>query len=181
MQYSQEDIVQLISNETSRVQGFNVLVHQYSEKLYWVIRRILISHEDSDDVLQDVYSKIWLNLHSFKGESQLYTWLYRIAVNESLSCLRKKRNKFFLPLVDVENQLMNLIDRSPEFNGDEIEKRLQKAILQLPEKQRLVFNIRYYDEMKFSEMALVLGMTEGGVKSTYHIAVQKLKENLGVN
>lgn len=178
MSYSENHILTLLKKESSKAYGFNLLVNEYKERIYWVIRRIVISHENADDVVQEAFIKAWLNIDSFQGSSKIYTWLYRIAVNESLSFLRKKRTKLFLPIVDVERQLSAIVDDITQFDGDEIERRLQKALLKLPEKQRVVFTIRYHEDLKFSELATILEMSEGGVKSTYHLAVKKLKDFL---
>lgn len=181
MNYSDQDILALISKEETKRYGFNVLVRMYQERLYWVARRILISHSDSDDVLQDSFVKIWKSIDSFNKESQLYTWLYKIVVNESLMALRKKRRRFLIPIVDVEKQLEAELECGDGFSGNEILLKLHKAILGLPEKQRLVFLLKYYDELKFSEISQILGVSEGGLKAQYHHAIKKLKNNLNTD
>lgn len=181
MIYSDKELLTLIKSDNSSHYGFNLLVKQYQNKVYWIIRRMLISHEDADDAVQEVFIKVWKNITSFKEDSQLYTWIYRIAINEALTKLRQKRNKFFIPIVDVEKQLSHLIDEGDLFTGDEIQKKLQKAVLQLPEKQRLVFNLKYFEELKFKEISEMLGLSEGGLKAQYHHAVKKIEENLKID
>jgi RNA polymerase sigma-70 factor (ECF subfamily) len=171
-----KELVQLFLEGDNPNYAFNLIVRQYRERLYWHIRKIVISHDDTDDVLQNTFIKAWSALPEFRGDSQLFTWLYRIATNESLTFLKKKRTKFLLPLVDVERQLSNSIEEDPYFNGDALQKKLQKAVLKLPEKQRIVFNMRYYDEMKYEEISEVLGTSVGALKASYHHAVQKIEK-----
>ncbi|MDR0729168.1 MAG: RNA polymerase sigma factor [Prevotellaceae bacterium] len=171
-----KELVQLFLEGDNPNYAFNLIVHKYRERLYWHIRKIVISHDDTDDVLQNTFIKAWSALPEFRGDSQLFTWLYRIATNESLTFLKKKRTKFLLPLVDVERQLSNSIEDDPYFNGDALQKKLQKAVLKLPEKQRLVFNMRYYDEMKYEDISDVLGTSVGALKASYHHAVQKIEK-----
>jgi RNA polymerase sigma-70 factor (ECF subfamily) len=171
-----KELVQLFLEGDNPNYAFSLIVHKYRERLYWHIRKIVISHDDTDDVLQNTFIKAWSALPEFRGDSQLFTWLYRIATNESLTFLKKKRTKFLLPLVDVERQLSNSIEDDPYFNGDALQKKLQKAVLKLPEKQRLVFNMRYYDEMKYEDISDVLGTSVGALKASYHHAVQKIEK-----
>ena len=160
--------------------AFNLIVRKYRERLYWHIRKLVILHDDADDVLQDTLVKVWYALPDFRGDAQLFTWLYRIATNEAITFLKKKRTKFILPLVDVERQLTNSIEEDPFFKGDAIQKKLQKAVLKLPEKQRIVFNMRYFDEMKYEDMSEILGTSVGALKSSYHHAVQKIEKFMEV-
>jgi len=148
------------------------------EKVYRLIRRMVIDHNDTDDLTQTTFIKVFENIHSFEGKSKISTWIYRIAINEALNFLRHKRRKLFLPIVDVERQLANTIDTASHFSGDEIEKKLQKAILTLPEKQRMVFNMRYYESIKYEEMSDILGTSEGALKASYHIAEEKIEKIL---
>ena len=171
-----KELVQLFLDGDNPNYAFNLIVRKYSERLYWHIRKIVISHDDTDDVLQNTFIKAWGALPDFRGDSQLFTWLYRIATNEALTFLKKKRTKFFLPLVDVERQLSNSLEDDSCFNGDAIQKKLQKMVLKLPEKQRLVFNMRYYDEMKYEQISEVLGTSVGALKASYHHAVQKIEK-----
>lgn len=139
---------------------------------------MVIDHEDANDLTQEVFVKIWKNLEKFQGNSQLYTWMYRIATNECLSFLKKKRNKYFIPIVDVNKELSNKLENGPYVSGDEVQLKLQKAILKLPDKQRLVFNMKYFDELKYEEMSQVLGTSVGALKASYHLAVKKIEQEL---
>ena len=159
--------------------AFNQLVQKYQERLYWQIRKIVVSHDDADDVLQNSMIKIWRSLGDFRSESGLYTWLYRIATNESLSFLKQKKKKTFAPWVDVEQRMSEDLEADPWFNGDEIQLKLQQAILKLPEKQRIVFNMKYFDEVKYEEMSKILGTSVGALKASYHHAVKKIESMLG--
>lgn len=155
--------------------AFNLIVRKYQERLYWHVRKIVICHDDSDDVIQNTFLKVWNALDDFREESQLYTWLYRIATNEALTLLKKKRRKTFLPLSDVEQQLSHTLESSPHLDGDAIEKKLQEAILKLPEKQRIVFNMKYFDKLKYDEMSEILETSVGALKASYHHAVKKIE------
>lgn len=179
-EYTDKELLSLFRNPDQKNYAFNLIVRKYQERLYWHIRKMVITHEDTDDLLQDTFVKAWKGLGKFRGESQIYTWLYRIATNESLSFLNEKRKKFFLPLVDVEKALSANLESDAYFNGDELQLRLQKAILTLPDKQRLVFNLRYFDEMKYEDMAEVLGTSVGALKASYHHAAKKI-ENIMKN
>ena len=174
--HTDKDILEAFRAENSRNYAFNLLVKKYQQSIYYHIRRIVISHDDTDDLVQNTFIKIFQNLDNFREDAQLYTWIYRIATNEALAFLKSKRNKFFLPFVDVERQLSNSLKDTQFFNGDEIQLKLQKAILTLPEKQRLVFNMRYYEEMKYEDMSEILGTSVGALKASYHIAVKKIEE-----
>ena len=181
LRYSEDDIVRLIRDAKMRSKGFSLFVYQYQERLYWSMRRILIVHEDTDDVLQEALLKVWSKLETFKFESSIYTWVYRICLNEALSFLRRKRRVLFLPLLNVEKEMQQYIEQPGVFTGSEIEFKFQQALLTLPERQRLVFNLRYYDDLSFKEIAAFLKLSDGGVKSTYHIAAKKMKEILAAD
>lgn len=170
-----QEIIAGFRIEESRSYAFNLLVRKYQQKLYWLVRRMVIDHDDTDDLVQNIWIKVWQNLGSFKEESQLYTWLYRIATNEALSFLDKKKKRFFIPIIDVEKELGNKIDSGSHFSGDEIEKKLQKAILKLPEKQRIVFQLRYYEEMPYEDMSKILDTSVGALKASYHHAAKKVE------
>jgi len=144
--------------------------------LYWHIRRLVIDHEDANDVLQNVFIKVWKNLEGFREDAQLYTWLYKIATNESLTFLDKQKKNTAVSLSDVETGLSNKLKADSQFDANKLEWKLQKAILSLPEKQRVVFNLRYYDEMPYEEMSRVLETSEGALKASYHHAVKKIEE-----
>ncbi|MCK4639043.1 MAG: sigma-70 family RNA polymerase sigma factor [Bacteroidales bacterium] len=161
--------------------GFNLLVRKYQKQIYWHVRRIVIDHDDSDDVVQNTFIKIWKNINKFRDESKLFTWIYRIATNEALNFLKRKRQKLFIPLVNVEQRLSNSLSDDIYFNGDEIQLKLQKAILQLPEKQRLVFNMKYYNEIKYEDMSEILNTSVGALKASYHIAVKKIEKIITEN
>ncbi len=161
--------------------GFNLLVRKYQKQIYWHVRRIVIDHDDSDDVVQNTFIKIWKNINKFREESKLFTWIYRIATNEALNFLKRKRQKLFIPLVNVEERLSNSLSDDIYFNGNEIQLKLQKAILQLPEKQRLVFNMKYYDEIKYKDMSEILNTSVGALKASYHIAVKKIEKIITEN
>ena len=158
--------------------AFNALVKQYSERLYWHVRRFLCCHEDTDDLLQDIFVKIWKGLPSFRADSQIFTWIYRIATNEVLNHLRKGRILSVIRLDSPAENLIRKIDDDPYFNGDALQRELQKAIQKLPDKQKLVFNLRYFDEMKYEEISEITGTSVGALKASYHHAYNKLKAEL---
>lgn len=173
--HSDRELLILFRNPDQKNYAFDLIVRKYQERLYWHIRKIVITHEDTDDLLQNSFIKAWRGLEKFREESQLFTWLYRIATNEALSFLKEKRRKFFLPLVDVERELSSNLESDSYFSGDELQLKLQKAILTLPEKQRIVFNMRYYDEMKYEDMSKVLDTSVGALKASYHHAAKKIE------
>lgn len=173
-----QELVQKFLHSDTRNFAFNQLVRKYQQKVYWHVRKMVIDHDDADDLTQEVFIKVWKNLEKFRQDAQLYTWIYRIATNECLNFLSAKRRKFFLPLHDVAAELTQKLDASPDLEGDEIQKRLQKAILQLPDKQRLVFNMRYYDELKYEEISEILGTSVGALKASYHHAAKKIEDFL---
>lgn len=173
-----KEIMRLCSDEQTREEGFVLLVKTYQQRLYWHLRRMVIYHDDADDVLQECWIKVWRGLDSFRQESQLYTWLYRIATNEALSHLKKVQRNTSLPFEAGGEELGSLIDSAPLVGGDEISRKLQKAILILPAKQRLVFNMKYFDDMKYNDMSEVLGTSVGGLKASYHLAVKKIEKHL---
>lgn len=173
-----KEILEKFKNKDSRNYAFNLLVRKYQEKVYWHVRKIVIDHEDANDLTQDIFVKIWKNLEKFQGNSQLYTWMYKIATNECLSFLNRKRKRFFIPLVDVNKELSEKLENSEHISGDEIQIKLQKALLKLPDKQRLVFNMKYFDDMKYEEISEVLGTSVGALKASYHLAVKKIEGHL---
>ena len=166
----------LLQYPATRRKGFEVMVRQYSEQLYWQVRRLVITHEDSNDVLQNAFIKAWSSLDSFHGDSKLITWLSRIAINEALDFLRKQKNRPTLSADDIETGIANQLMADEYFDGDEKEAQLQQAIASLPEVQRTVFLLRYYDDMKYSDISKTLGTSEGALKASYHIAVKKITE-----
>lgn len=178
---SEKDLLELLRQKDSFNYGFNLLVRKYQQQVYWIVRRMVISHEDANDRVQDIFIKVWKNVDTFRGEAKLFTWIYRIAVNETISFLQSKRNRFFLPIVDYENQLAQTLEDDNYFTGDEVQKKLQKAILTLPEKQRLVFNMKYFEELQYDQMSEILGTSVGALKASYHIAVKKIEKYLNDN
>ena len=158
--------------------AFNAIVETYTERLYWHVRRFLCSHDDANDLVQDVFIKIWNALPSFKGESQIYTWIYRIATNEALNVIRKHRFMSFIEFDSPTERLIKKIDDDPYFNGDALQRELHKAIQRLTEKQRLVFNLRYFDEMKYEDISEITGTSVGALKTSYHHAYNKVKTEL---
>lgn len=171
-------ILELFRDEKTRNTALGQLIEKYQQRLYWHIRKIVIDHDDSDDVLQTTFIKVWKGLDNFKEESQLYTWIYRIATNEALSMLRQKQRRNTSSLHPIEYELSKNLESDNYFTGDEIQLRLQQAILTLPEKQRLVFNMRYYDEMPYEQMSEILETSVGALKASYHIAAKKIEELL---
>lgn len=169
-------LMQQLLDPAKQRKAFEQVVREYGEQLYWQIRRMVLIHEDADDVLQNVFIKAWSHLDDFHQESRLSTWLYRIAVNESLDFLRKQKNSSMIHTDDVESGVANMLVADNYFDGDETEAMLQEAISQLPDVQRTVFTLRYYDDMKYSEMSKILKTSEGSLKASYHIAVKKISE-----
>jgi RNA polymerase sigma factor (sigma-70 family) len=178
LQLEDKEILEKFAHSESRNMAFNQLVRKYQQKIYWHIRKMVIDHEDADDLTQEVFLKVWKNLANFRQDSQLYTWIYRIATNECLTFLSSKRYKFFLPLNDVTAELTEKLESSSDISGDEVQLKLQKAILRLPEKQRLVFNMKYFDDLKYDEISEILGTSVGALKASYHLAVKKIEEFL---
>lgn len=167
-------LVRLLANPVTRERAFTALVNEYGESLYHKIRHIVLYHDDADDVLQNTFVKAWTNLDTFEGKSKLSTWLYRIAVNESIDFLRRSKNTETVDVDDAKSVAGQLLS-DEYFDGDAADALLQKAITALPDVQRAVFTMRYYDEMKYSEMSKILGTSEGALKASYHIAVKKIK------
>jgi RNA polymerase sigma-70 factor (ECF subfamily) len=178
-EWDDREIIEGIKNPDKADKAFAVLLEKYQERLYWHIRKIVIGHDDTDDVLQNTMVKVWRSMGSFRAESGLYTWLYRIATNEALTFLKQKKKRTFAPWVDVEQKISESLESDEWFNGDEIQLKLQQAILKLPEKQRIVFNMKYFDEMKYEQMSGILGTSVGALKASYHHAVKKIKAMLG--
>ena len=172
---SEQEIMNQLKDPKTRRKAFEQLVNQYSEQLYWQIRRIVLLHEDADDVLQNVFLKAWSKLDSFHQESKISTWLYRIALNESLDFMRKKKTQM-VSTDDDETTVGSTLMADDYFNGTEAEAMLQEAIAQLPDVQRTVFNMRYFNDMRYSEISEILQTSEGSLKASYHIAVKKISE-----
>jgi RNA polymerase sigma factor (sigma-70 family) len=174
-QVEDAEILQKFTVEKTRQEAFNLLLNKYQQKIYWHIRRMVVNHDDADDLVQDVFIKVWKNLANFRNDSQLYTWIYRIATNECITFLNKKKLKNNTPLDEVSAELAESLIEPSYFNGNDIQLKLQKAILTLPDKQRLIFNMKYFDDMKYEEISEVLGTTVGALKASFHIAVKKIE------
>lgn len=177
-QEQEEKLIGKLRSEDTQREAFSELVKSYSELLYWQIRKIVLGHDDANDVLQNTFIKIWTSIDSFRGESKLSTWLYRIAVNESITFLNKQRSQNNVSIDDTDTYLVSKLEGDDYFDGDEAQLKLQKAILILPEKQRIVFNMKYFDEMKYEEMSAILDTSVGALKASYHHAVKKIEEFL---
>jgi len=173
--YDDKQLKEMLADKKQRRKGFELVVRQSSETLYWQVRRIVLDHEDANDVLQNALLKAWAALDSFHGESKVLTWLSRIAINEALDFMRKQKNRVMLSTDEMPGVAQQLM-ADDYFDGDATEAQLQEAIAQLPDVQRTVFQLRYYDEMKYSEISRILGTSEGGLKASYHIAVKKISE-----
>ncbi|HEX8349264.1 MAG TPA: RNA polymerase sigma factor [Hymenobacter sp.] len=171
-----QEILVKFADPASRNVAFNQLVRKYQQKVYWHVRKMVVDHDDADDLTQDTFVKVWNHLGNFRQDASLYTWIYRIATNECLNFLSSKRRKFFLPINDVSEELAAKLEADPSLAGDEVERKLQKAILRLPDKQRLVFNLKYYEDMKYEDMAEVTGTSVGALKASYHHAVKKIEQ-----
>lgn len=176
-------ILEKFANLESRNFAFNQLVRKYQQKIYWHIRKMVIDHDDADDLTQETFIKAWQALETFRGDAQLFTWLYRIATNECLNFLNKKRRRFFMSINDVEGELLEKLEAAAgqsdyPMGGDEIQLNLQKALLTLPEKQRLVFNMKYFDDLKYEDIADITGTSVGALKASYHHAVTKIEKFL---
>ena len=169
-------LMQQLSDPATQRKAFERVVREYSEQLYWQVRRIVLTHEDSNDVLQNAFIKAWNGLSSFHGDSQVLTWVSRIAINESLDFVRRQKNMTVVSTDEEESCVANTLMADDYFDGDETEAQLQEAIAGLPDVQRTVFTLRYYDEMKYSEMSKLLNTSEGSLKASYHIAVKKISE-----
>ncbi len=176
--YDEKEVLELLQNEQTLKKGFEMIVAQYSEQLYWQIRRMVLSHEDTNDLLQNTFIKAWTNIGYFRGDAKLSTWLYRIALNECLTFLDKQRGQNMVAIDSSEANAIQKLESDPFFSGDEVQLKLQKALLTLPEKQRMVFNLKYYQEMKYEEMSDIFGTSVGALKASYHHAVKKIEKIL---
>jgi RNA polymerase sigma factor (sigma-70 family) len=175
-EFSDSELLEKFRDEDTRHYAFNCLVLKYQQRLYWHVRRILLDHDDSNDVIQNIFIKVWNNLGSFRQDSQLFTWLYRIATNESLTFLKQKKKRFFVSINDAGSELADKLHSDPLFNGNKIQLKLQQAIQTLPPQQKLVFNMKYFDELKYEEISEILGVTTGALKASYHHAVKKIEK-----
>lgn len=175
----ERELIKQLHDPKQAAKAFDVLLQIYSEQIYWQIRRMVLNHDDANDIVQNVFIKAWNNLQNFRGEAKLSTWLFKIAINESINFINKEKHRIQGSGEDAEESfLISNLEADEYFDGDALQEELQKAIAKLPEKQRLVFNMRYYDEMKYEEMSEVLGTSVGALKASYHHAVKKITEML---
>ncbi len=173
---TEQEILESIANPATNTQAFKHILEKYQKKIYWHIRKMVIDHDDANDLTQDTFLKVWTKLSTFRADSQLYTWIYRIATNECLSFLEKKKRKY---TTDI-NEFADIFacQSNPLLDGDAIQIQLQKALITLPDKQRLVFNMKYFDEMQYKEISAITGTSEGALKASYHLAVKKIEDFL---
>ena len=176
MHLEDKELLGLFRESSTREMAFTAIIKKFQEKLYWHIRKMVISHDDTNDMLQNVFIKVWKGLDSFREDSQLYTWLYRVATNECLTFLEQKKKKLTISLGDEDNGLSNTIKADKNFDANRLEWKLQLAIQKLPERQRLVFNLRYYDDMPYEQMSRMLETSEGALKASYHHAAKKIEQ-----
>jgi RNA polymerase sigma factor (sigma-70 family) len=179
--YTDNEIIVLFRDADKKHYAFNLLVRKYQEKIYYFVRRMVINHDDTDDVVQNTFIKVWNNLDAFREDAKLFTWLYRIAVNESLSFLKSRQLRSYLSLSSPEASMIQALHDDNYFDGTEIQKRLREAIIRLPKKQQVVFNMRYYDDLSYAEISEILGTSVGALKASYHFAVKKIEEFVTTN
>ncbi|MFP2996493.1 RNA polymerase sigma factor [Spongiivirga sp. MCCC 1A20706] len=178
LETTEQDFIVLLQQPDTQQEAFKQLVKQYQERLYWHIRRMLLNHDDTDDVLQNTFIKVFRSISKFKGDSKLYTWMYRIATNESISFLNSKAQKMKISTSEIKDQMIDNLRADVYFEGTEIQLKLQKAIATLPEKQQLVFNMKYFQELKYDEISEILETSVGALKASYHIATKKIETYL---
>ena len=176
MHLDDRELLDLFRDSTTKESAYTAIIKKFQERLYWHIRKMVISHDDTNDMLQNVFIKVWKGLENFREDSQLYTWLYRIATNECLTFLEQKKRKATVSFEDNENGLSNTIKADKNFDANKLEWKLQLAIQTLPERQRLVFNLRYYDAMPYEKMSRILETSEGALKASYHHAAKKIEQ-----
>lgn len=174
-------LISALQSEQNREAAFRTLVSSYKERLYWHIRKMVLNHDDTDDVLQNTFIKIYRNIDSFKGDSKLYTWMYRIATNESISFINKRAKRSNMSSEEVKEHALSRLESDVYFEGDAIQLKLQRAIATLPDKQQLVFNMKYFEDNTYEELSKILDTSVGGLKSSYHIAVKKITSYLETN
>ena len=174
----EKELVRQLQDPKSATRAFEILLNNYSQPVYWQIRKMVINHDDANDLVQNVFIKAWKNLHNFRGEAKLSTWLFKIAINESINFVNKEKQRLQISEESDDSFLLNNIEADSFFDGDALQEELQRAIAKLPEKQRLVFNMRYYDEIKYEDMSEILGTSVGALKASYHHAVKKITEML---
>ena len=170
----EQTLVSALQSDTEKEKAFRILVSEYKERLYWHIRKIVLDHEDADDVLQNTFIKVFRNIKSFKADSKLYTWMYRIATNESITFINKKAKRANISSSELQETVLNRLETDVYFEGDKIQLKLQRAIATLPQKQQLIFNMKYFEDHTFDQLSEILETSVGGLKSSYHIAVKKV-------
>ena len=173
--YNEKEIIALLQDPTRQREAFECIVREYSEQLYWQIRRLVLSHEDANDLLQNTFIKAWTNIDYFRGDAKMSTWLYRIALNECLTFLNKQRTSNQLSIDDADMEILNKLESDTYFDGDDTQKIFLQAIHTLPEKQQIVFNLKYFKEMKYEEISEIVGTSIGALKASYHHAVKKIE------
>ena len=171
-----DTLVQRLQNPATCRQAFSEVIARYSEPLHWQIRRMVQSHDDANDLLQNTFMKAWTSIDNFRGDAKLSTWLYKIAINESLTFLEREKKRSSMSIDDEDSYLINAIEADKDIDGDQLRLELRKAIALLPEKQRIVFNMRYYDDMKYEQLSEILGTSVGALKASYHLAVKKIEQ-----
>jgi len=181
MELDDKELLYAFRKSETKEKAFTSIIKKYQEKLYWHIRRMVVDHDDANDVLQNMFIKVWNGLENFREDSQLYTWLYRIATNESLTFIEQLKKRSSVSFNDVESVLSNKVVADKNFDANKLEWKLQLAIQKLPEKQRAVFNLRYYDEMPYEEMSRILDTSEGALKASYHHAARKIEDYIRNN
>lgn len=176
--YNEDEIIARLKNPISQKQAFGKVVHHYSEKIYWQVRKMVVSHDDANDLVQNTFLKAWVNINSFRGEAKLSTWLYRIAINECITFLNTQRQRNNVSVDEADSFLLGKLEGDDYFDGDAAALKLQQAILTLPEKQRLVFNLRYFEELSYEQISEILGTSVGALKASYHHAAKKVESFL---
>ena len=176
--YNEKEIVVLLQDPARQREAFARIVKEYSEQLYWQIRRLVLTHDDANDILQNTFIKAWTNIEYFRGDAKMSTWLYRIALNECLTFLNKQRASQQLSIDEAETEMMNQLESDTYFDGDETQKIFLQAVKQLPDKQQMIFNLKYFKEMKYEEISEILGTSIGALKASYHHAVKKIESFL---
>lgn len=173
--YNEQEIIALLQDPARQREAFEQIVRKYSEPIYWQVRRLVLSHDDANDIMQNIFYKAWQNIEYFRGDAKLSTWLYRITFNECLTFKNNQRLNHSLSFDDIDTDVLNKLESDSYFDGDEIQKTFLKAIHQLPQKQQIVFNLKYFKQMKYEEISEILGTSVGALKASYHHAVKKIE------
>jgi RNA polymerase sigma-70 factor (ECF subfamily) len=173
--FSEDEIVEKLRDQDTRREAFTQIVEAYSEKIYWTIRKMVLSHDDANDILQNTFLKAWTNLDNFRGDAKVFTWIYKIAINENITFLNKQRSMNNISLDEADVYMLERLSGDEYFDGDALQLKLEEAILNLPEKQRIVFLMKYKDEMKYDDMSEILGTSVGALKASYHHAIKKIE------